>query len=66
MKKNKIIFHFTNGEKYEINGYLDILLDYLRSEDEYGYIFVNKGMYIMKNNINYIKIEDIEEESEEK
>lgn len=64
MKKNKIIFHFANGEKYEVNGFLDILLSYLKSEDDY--ILAESGMYIMKNNINYIKVEDIEEESEEK
>lgn len=64
MKKSKITFHFVNGEKYEAIGYIDILLDYLKSED--NYILVEIGMYIMKNNINYIKIEDIEEESEVK
>ena len=63
-KKNKIIFHFANGEKYEVIGYIDILLDYLKSED--NYILAESGMYIIKSNINYIKIEDIEEESEEK
>lgn len=64
MEKSKIIFHFANGEKYEVIGYIDVLLDYLKSEDDY--IFTESGMYIMKNNINYIKVEEIEEESEEK
>ena len=62
MKKNKIIFHFVNGEKYQVIGYISALLDYLKSED--NYILVDSGMFIMKNNINYIKIEDIEKESE--
>ena len=62
-KKNKIIFHFVNGGKYEVIGYREILIDYLKSKEDY--LPIEIGLYVMKNNINYIKIEDIEKESEE-
>lgn len=63
-KKSKITFHFVNGEEYEMNGYRHLLLEALRDREDY--ITAKSEIYIMKNNINYIKIEDIEEESEVK
>ena len=63
-KKSKITIHFSNGEEYTFNGYRDYLIEALRDKEDF--IFVELGMYVMKNNINYIKIEDIEEESEVK
>ena len=38
-------------------------IDCLKNKEDY--IPCELKMYVMKNNINYIKIEDIEEESEE-
>lgn len=64
MKRSKIIFHFSNGEEYEMIGFRNILIDALKDKEDY--ILAKIGMYIMKNNINYIKIEDIEEKKEEK
>lgn len=63
-KKSKITIHFSNEEEYTFNGYRDYLIEALRDKEDF--IFVELGMYVMKNNINYIEIEDIEEESEEK
>ena len=63
-KKLKITIHFSNEEEYTFNGYRDYLVEALRDKEDF--IFVELGMYVMKNNINYIEIEDIEEESEEK
>ena len=63
-KKSEITIHFSNEEEYTFNGYRDYLIEALRDKEDF--IFVELGMYVMKNNINYIKIEDIEEESEEK
>ena len=63
-KKSKITIHFSNGEEYTFNGYRDYLIEALRDKEDF--IFAELKMYVMKNNINYIKIEEIEEESEEK
>lgn len=63
-KKSKITIHFSNGEEYTFNGYRDYLIEALRDKEDF--IFAELGMYVMKNNINYIEIEDIEEESEDK
>lgn len=62
-KKSKITIHFSNGEEYTFNGYRDYLIEALRDKEDY--MLCEIKMYVMKNNINYIKIEDIEE-SEEK
>lgn len=62
-KKSKITIHFSNGEEYTFNGYRDLLIEALKDKDDY--ILCELKMYVMKNNINYIKIEDIEE-SEDK
>lgn len=62
-KKSKITIHFSNGEEYTFNGYRDCLIEFLK--DKENYIPCELKMYVMKNNINYIKVEDIEEESEE-
>lgn len=62
-KESKITIHFSNGEKYTFNGYIGYLIDCLKNKEDY--IPCELKMYVMKNNINYIKIEDIEEESEE-
>ena len=62
-KKSKITIHFSNGEEYTFNGYRDYLIESLGDEEDY--IPCEPKMYVMKNNINYIKIEDIEE-SEDK
>lgn len=64
-KESKITFHFSNGEEYEMMGNRNLLLESLRDKEDY--ILAKLDMYVMKNNINYIKIEDIEDkESEEK
>lgn len=64
-KKSKITFHFANGEEYTFNGYRDYLIESLKDKEDY--IPCQLSMYVMKRNINYIKIEDIEEkESEDK
>ena len=58
-KKSKITIHFSNGEEYTFNGYKDYLIEYLIDKEDY--ILCELKMYVMKNNINYIKIEEIEE-----
>lgn len=63
-KKSKITIHFSNGEEYTFNGYRDYLIESLKDKEDF--IFAELKMYVAKNNINYIKIEDIEEESEDK
>jgi hypothetical protein len=62
-KKSKITIHFSNGEEYTFNGYRDYLIEALRDKEDY--ISCEFKMHVMKNNINYIKIEDIEESEED-
>jgi hypothetical protein len=61
-KKSKITIHFSNGEEYTFNGYRNLLIEALKDKEDF--IFVELKMYALKNNINYIKIEDIEESEE--
>ena len=58
-KKQKITIYFSNGETCTFNGYRDYLIEALKDKEDF--IFAELKMYVMKNNINYIKIEDIEE-----
>ena len=52
-KKSKITIHFSNGEEYTFNGYRNNLIEALKDIEDY--IPCELKMFVMKNNINYIK-----------